>query len=443
MTIVLIAVNEDGLGPSSMMFHLVLALLCRRPDIAIVLRTGTKAEFNERLYADILSPVPAPGRVYIERVHNLIQLTNQGDGGIDVVASLDSICRYPIAREAYLRQTLHGAAFAIECGVPTLARACRDAGIRCYTVFDHSWALTFRSIAQNYASNLHNLFTVHPSRRLELALTTLEADEAATDKVFLFDPPLTPSAYRHHWERLCPGRIASVGGLFGGPAPGEEEEFRRAARHILNLSDNDRPVLLVSGGGTGVWAQRLPSVIADYAKLDLDGGLDMHLFVFAGLDVEQALAQQLEIGPEEGYDHDGRSVAFRRVLGYGSRRIADPRVRLLRGARRCTYQQIIAGVDFVLTRAGMVTIMDALATRVSTLLVPQPGHAQVEDVHRATVEAGVAFGLPFEDVWKEPLSTIGSVMAYDELWADVRRRMTAWRRNREGAVVEQILEDIP
>lgn len=129
-------------------------------------------------------------------------------------------------------------------------------------------------------------------------------------------------------------------------------------------------------------------------------------------------------------------------MAYGDRRIEKPRVRLLRGALECTYQQIIAGVDFVLTRAGVVTIMDACATRVCSLLVPQPGHSQVEEVHQGTVDAGLAFGLPFDQFWRDPVSTIGRAMAYDQLWADVRRQMMRLACNRQVFIVQQILDEI-
>ena len=442
---ILIAANEDGYGTSSMLFHLIRALVSLLPDYAIILRTGTKVAFNERLYADILSPTPAPGRVWIEPVHNLIQLVNRGDGRIDAEASLEALSRYPVLRDQYLRQSLHGATFAIECGVPTLAKACSEAGIPCYTVFDHSWALTFRRIMLAHVSKLQSLYSgIQPSKQLEKAFAILEADEASTRKVFLFDPALTSREYWNHWKRLCPGRVASIGGLLGGPKEGEERTFRNEARRILNLNpDDDRPVLLVSAGGTGIWAELLPSLVEKYVRLDSEHKLDMHVFVFAGLDVENAIATRVEIGPEERYEFsDGRSVAFRPILAHGDQRIEQPRVRLLRGALNCTYQQIIAGVDFVLTRAGVVTLMDAWATGVCSLLVPQPGHAQVEEVHQAAVDAGLALGLPFDQFWKDPVETINRAMTGDNVWSDVKKKMTAFARNRQSFIVQQILDDI-
>lgn len=90
--IILIAVNEDGFGPSSMAYHLVHALLESCKNCAIILRTGTKDDFNRRLYADVLSQEPAPGHVCIDAFHNLIQLVNRGDGRIDAESSLIRTC---------------------------------------------------------------------------------------------------------------------------------------------------------------------------------------------------------------------------------------------------------------------------------------------------------------------------------------------------------------
>lgn len=391
MKIVLIAVNEDGYGPSSMLFHIVRAIIALLPDHAIILRTGTKALYNERLYADILSDRPAPGRVFVERMHNLIQVVNRGDGRTDAEASLESLSRYPILRERYLRCSLHGATFGIDIGVPTLARACFEARIPCFTIFDHSWAVTFRRIMRAYSSNLQSIESgFQPSAQLGNAFELLEADEASTAKVFLFDSPLTSPDYWNHWNGICPSRVASIGGILGGPPEGHERALRNEGRYILGLDqDDDRLALLVSAGGTGVWKERLLLLIEEFARLDAEKKLEMYVFILADLEeVEKSLSNRIQLGPRESRKFvDGRPAAIcQPIADWKGNNVVKPKVWLLSSDLNCTYRQIVAGVHFVLTRAGVVTLMDAWATGACTLLVPQLGQPQVQEVHQAVVD---------------------------------------------------------
>ena len=157
---VLVAPNEDGFGPSSLAYHLVRSLLRRLPDCRITLRTGTKVDYNKGLYANIYSERPAAGRVSIDEVHNIVQLKKREDGRIDPIASLEGLLRYPALRRTYLKRPLHGAQLAIELGVPALASAAADQGIPCFTVFDHSWSLTFgRILLEHRVSEFASIYS--------------------------------------------------------------------------------------------------------------------------------------------------------------------------------------------------------------------------------------------------------------------------------------------
>ena len=119
------------------------------------------------------------------------------------------------------------------------------------------------------------------------------------------------------------------------------------------------------------------------------------------------------------------------------------KVHVLGEARGCTYQAIISGVNLVVSRAGGATVNDALACAVPLLLVPEPGHWQVDAIHKATIDEGYGVSLPYQEFVDQPSSAVHRrFLALESLWVQIRDRMRGTvKRGCEVGLVERILEE--
>lgn len=170
--------------------------------------------------------------------------------------------------------------------------------------------------------------------------------------------------------------------------------------------------------------------------------LPYHVFVFASEKVEGKIKERgIQFGHQEIHlSSRGQSVAFWPVVGHPNGTISDPMIRILRGAAACTYQAIIAGVELVVSRAGGATVNDCLACAVPMLLVPEPGHWQVEAIRTAAVDEGFAVPLPYSDFVRDPVGALDSrIVPLMSLWSHMNQRMKGFSRSRETAVAQQLL----
>lgn len=459
---VLIAPNEDGFGPSSLAYHLIRAFLaCARDferEIRVVIRTGTKVRYNSDLHRGILSGVSEDGLVSIEPVNNLIQLKKTVDGGLDTISSLDGLLQYPALQHAYINQPLPAVDVAVDIGVPALARACANRGVPCFTVFDHSWGFTFRRILlDQHASVLSavsasELRTAHhdiePSEAIRMALNLLETDESASRRVFLFDSPLTSQLYWAHWGRLTPN-VEAVGGSLGGPIDETERKlWRESAQKILELQpDDNSTAVLVSAGGTPVWDEVLPRFVEQCAQADVHGQLRYHVFVFASDPVRKRISERgISLTPThrtlhlQGEYEQRKNTAERWVEQWVP--AGCTKVRILGNAVNCTYQAVIAGVDLLVSRAGGATVNDSIACGVPMLLVPEPGHWQVQAIHTAVLDDGYGLPLPHDEFVRDPKGALDArVQPFKPLWDHIRAQMSSSRRACEISVAQRILHE--
>lgn len=459
---ILVAPNEDGFGPSSLAYHLVRAFLaCARDfrrQIRVVIRTGTKVRYNSDLHWGTLSGAPEDGLVSIEPVNNVIQLKKTVDGGLDTIASLNDLVQYPALQRGYVNQPMPAVDVAVDIGVPALARACANREVPCFTVFDHSWGFTFRRILlDQHASVLSavsasELGTAHrniePSETIRVALNLLETDESTSRRVFLFDSPLTSQLYWAHWRRLTPN-VEAVGGCLGGPTDETERKlWHESARQILELQPADNSTtVLVSAGGTPVWDEVLPRFVDQCAQADAHGQLNYHVFVFASAPVRKRITERgMSLSPTQRTLH--MQAEYEQKKNTAERWVEQwippgcTKVHILGNAVNCTYQAIIAGVDLVLSRAGGATVNDSIACGVPMLLVPEPGHWQVQAIHTAVLDEGYGLPLPHDEFVRDPKGALDArVHLFKPLWDHIRAQMSSVQRAREISVARRILHE--
>ena len=391
---------------------------------------------------NILSTKPKPGHICIDECHNLIQLKKIENGHIDPVASIENFLCYTDLRENYLSRSLYGAQLAVDIGVPTLARAAAIQGIPCFTIFDHSWSLTFKRILSEHQMSLstsdNSSFIIN--NNFQRALKVLESDEASTNGVFLFPSPLTSPDYWKYWAMLCGDQqVFNIEGTLGGPLDKNDLKlFKRDARTILNLDQTDgTPVVLISAGGTPVWDQILVRLVKDYVGKEISGKLAYYVFIFASDKVREKI-KEANIVLENMHNHPskGRWVDIWPIAGCS-------KVHILGNTFGCTYQAIIAGVDLVVSRAGGATVNDSLACAVPMLLVPEPGHWQIETIHKAAIDGGYALSLPYNEFLKDPVYALDDkIVPLRAFWKNIKQRIIEFPRGREIFVVKEILRKV-
>jgi hypothetical protein len=449
MLTILIAPNEDGYGPSSLAYHLVRAFLGCQEEIgkrvAILIRTGTKVDYNRDLYRGLLSDALAPGKVSIEPVHNLIQLTKSQDGRLDLLASFKHLLQYVELEKEYLSRPLPQVDLALDIGVPALAKACAAKNIPCFTVFDHSWGRTFtRLISEHELSGTAKLPRNIRLQDLRRALRAIASGEAATRKVFLCSPPVTPTEYRTYWESVA--KVEGIGGCLGVPPDAAASEaWRQSARRVLELRGSSAAVL-VSGGGTPVWDETLPRLIRGCVASDRRRKLRYNVLVFASADVREritgvALEPTARTQKMQRDYAAGRSISARWVEHW--RPEGCRRVHVLGKLVNCPYQALLAGTDLVVSRAGGATVNDAIACGVPLLLVPEPGHWQVEAIHQAVIDQGYGLPLPHAEFVNDPVGALDArVQPFKPVWDHIRTQMLRVPRGCENSLVRRMLEEV-
>ena len=83
---------------------------------------------------------------------------------------------------------------------------------------------------------------------------------------------------------------------------------------------------------------------------------------------------------------------------------------------------------------------DAIAGAVPMLLIPEPGHWQVETIRMATVDEGYAQSIPYPEFRRNPVEALDErIRSMRPVWEHVRNRMKQVLRGRERSIVEQIL----
>jgi len=264
-------------------------------------------------------------------------------------------------------------------------------GIKKIEVIDHSWPTSLREILANELQDVNG-------QSIEQNIGKFQELEKHVDFVFLLDEILAPTLYAAHWFGVAnEGKnIERLKGVFGGfPDEDRRQEQRRKARkkfkdkdlNLGKITDND-PIILVQGGGTPVWKQFLGKLVEAFTK-------SKHKHPFCVLFTEPGL---------RGADPTGRllqTVCETKRLGAVTDQLFP------------NLQEVFVGVDLVYTRAGAMSVQDAIACRTPVVCVEEPGQWQTEQIRKQCTEAKLTRTVKFDVFRYAPLGSV-----YNELCDD-------------------------
>ncbi len=326
-----------------MAFYLIHALLAqwrqlgRQQALQIVLLNKRAHKLNQALHARTT-------RVQLVPLDSFIRLERQ-EGEVCVAATLRTLRSYEARREEYceaVREHLLECALSIDIGVPLLARAALQVGVPHVTVFDHSWARTLQGIVSQRVKNGQAQTLRGVDRALARRIAAaIEQDEKCTDEVFLFDRYLTPPEFHRHWTRL--GLVPRmIGGVFGTRC--NVTSARDTLNRILHQRDqtpvSGEKLVLITPGGTPVWAGMMERMVRDYIKrLDME-----YLPVFAPYQPTAAQKRRLQ---------DSANIRWFDFVPGG------------------TLQEVLPTFAMVITKAGGGTVNDCLASRTPLVCVEE------------------------------------------------------------------------
>lgn len=369
--------NEDGFGPSALLSYVVKELLAQRLGSHATIWNRSRADYNRSLYLDLV----AAGRVNIEPVCNLIQLTKDASTGeVSIAGTLALIGDYRAASDRYAAGVRpESFDLVVEFGVPAVARWAAKHKLPCVSIGDHAWGRTLEMIYDDAAKPLIARQRVQ-WRKL---VTAIRREEAFTRKLFLFPEFISPPLFAAHWRSVAPrAAVRRLFGVLGGGTSWSE----RQAREYLGFTTPGR-LVMIQGGDTPAW----------------DALLQRFVPAFLGASAELE-ARRL-------------NVAFyipRRLAGRGAiAQLSDPAV-----TRRCprvrafapvpggTTQEVFPFVDLLVTRAGGGTVNDAIACRTPFVCVREHSQSQVEATLAACVQRGLTRVVDNAALKADPLRTI-------------------------------------
>jgi hypothetical protein len=410
---ILVVPNEDGFGPSALLSYVVKELLAQQPGSRATVWNRSRANYNRSLYRDLV----ATGRVSVEPVNNLIQLTKDASTGeVSIAGTLALIGDYRAASQRYAADARpDDFNLVIEFGVPAVARWAAERGILCVSICDHAWARTlamiFDDAAQPPASRLQA-----PWRAL---LAAIRQDEAFTRKLFLFPKFISPPLFRAHWRSIAPrAEVRRLSGVLGGAAAWSE----RQAREYLGLTKAGR-IVVIQGGDTPAWDALLLRLVP--AFLDANAELE---------------ARRLNVAFYIPWRLAGRRAIACLSDPVVARRC--PRVRAFAPVLGGTTQEMFPFVDLLVTRAGGGTVNDAVACHTPFVCVREPSQSQVEAILATCVQRELTRVVNSAALEANPLRTI---LAEMDRARDNRKMVAAMEKipNRaEKTLVKEILATV-
>lgn len=394
--------NEDGFGPTMAVFHLLRGLLnvARQKGVELqILLQGGKQQTMSRLVDQELSEHKS--RIIPIPVRGVIQLVKDPRGLLDVEKTRNSLVGvgspgYATNRSAYatnVKETLKTTDAVVSFGSPEILNAAsiaeREIGtpIRRFEVFDHSWSLTIANIfgSEQYREEYERRFgrSYDDDDAAKRVVALIRDDEAKAERVWLFPEFITSSDYFSHWKGLMKGRpVARVEGVFGGidrshtAKKSEWQKSRETIGRWLGLANDvvsASRIVVVQAGGTQLWDEVLGDIILECYRMDKTGDL-RNIFLFQKFSVEALLAK-MESDRSEVIE--GTKEALQAVLDQKTERI-----RCIGDDVCANWQRVFVGADLIFSRAGGITVQDAVACLTPIVCVEELGQWQTEKIRR-------------------------------------------------------------
>ncbi len=391
-----IACNEDGYGPSAFAYYLVKAIeelwehkYQIKYNLTVFVINNSAFTFNQAIY-DSPGSIVCPVQLAED---SLIRLEKR-NGEVHIKKTLMGLKQYRIHRQEYqnvIQPFLEKCHVAVDIGVPLFVRSAKMLHVpHRITLFDHSWAETLKMMCSEKAVCLYqynNPPDEEDRNSVEEIAVSIEEDEDCASEVWLFDRYITPDVFRNHWNRLIfPNKPKNLKGVLGSKND-PQKAWQILNKHLVELGEKpvsdpffkgNPKLVLISPGGTSVWAELIPNWIDDL----LSNPSPEYIPVFSN-----------PITKDQEQTRDIKNKM--KQSGY---------VRWFEFIKGSTQQIILPAFDLIITRAGGGTVNDALAAGVPFVCIEE-AQVQVKKIEEACFEYGLISekGIKLSHFQKKPV----------------------------------------
>jgi hypothetical protein len=444
--------NEDGLGPSVAVYYLTKGLAEVGKELGLQLSLVVQNKRGYRLSKELYEKLSKDLGISVTLLPKagVIQLGKKEDGSLDFKKTRENLLGYEDSSQRYAdEEDLTAYDAVVSFGSPEILLAAYQTGknqgrkIWTFEVFDHSWSLTFEKILKSLEAEKELGLKFDDDAEAQKAVKVIEQHEGAADKVYLFPEFLTAAEYYCHWKKVVgPSKTKDVKrfhGVLGGYRDAEREQERQKQRRELSekleLSglDENSKIVVIQAGGTPVWDNFLAQIIGECVRLD-----SLDILRFFALFSEQRVVDLLR--PERTQKMSAE--AYEQLRDLTEEQIPNTkRVRLLPNKKFPDWQEVYVAVDLIFSRAGGITVQDAVACRAPVVCVEEPGQWQTEKIRETCRVHGIA-----QTVWYTAFrgAAIGPVMHHliNSKTADGIQYMREYEPRTELDIARKILNTI-
>lgn len=396
--------NEDGFGPTIGTYYLV------RGFLEVAKNSGTNLEItvqNHKGYG-IAQPIYKELQdkygieIHLIQKKGVIELGKREDGRLDFQKTYKNLLGYEKNSTKYAQEEdLSGYSAVISFGSPEIILAAHQTSeksgqkIHAFEVFDHSWSLTLEKIMKDEMAKKEGI-NLEDDTALQRAIKAIQKHEGMTERVFLFPEFLTSSEYYCHWKRVIgyekADYVTRFNGVLGGYGKRERKQKRKEYRkeiseklNLPNLKDNNK-IVVIQAGGTPVWDAFLIQIIGDCVRMDKQKLLG-HYVLFSEKRVNDLIEpKRFEKRTKEEQD------AIKDLLNS----IPNTEYVRLLSTEFSDWQNVYVASDLIFSRAGGMTVQDAVACRTPVVCVDEPGQWQTEKIKETCRLHGIS-----STVWYE------------------------------------------
>jgi len=395
---ILVAVGEDGYGPSALASYVVKELHLRT-SAKFCIWNASRYKYNKDLYKACV-------RVECRRIWNLFQLAKP-NGEVSIPRTLERVGDYRTMSDLYGQGMMERFNLVLDFGVSAAAKWARQQDIPSVSIFDHSWCKTMRMILEDEDKNRageRRESDDFRSRWHDLA-DAIERDEAKTERLCLFPDYITPPVFVDHWKKVLETeevkavedatgagaghRIWQMKAVLCDPGLPDEESAKKTLYRLVKkeLADeglelHDKTNVLVQCGDTPVWDEPIKTLVKRLAEV---ADPDRKKLVERGARLVVNIPARIK--EEVSFDYPDVAVPLPVVEGG-------------------TVQKILPAIDFQFGRAGGGSVNDAIACGVPFVCVEEKTMSQVEAILKACEDKEITERVKFEEFKQNPLGTI-------------------------------------